>query len=493
MNDQEVSILTSTIPEYFGGRTQSLLKRARLFADFGINVRIITTNFNQDYPRILSSLITRQYINQKINFLNIFDYFKGTSFQENNVDEFIKKKFGDIYQYKVAKRDENLDYYRKNSEERIFAIRYVSHRIELIDVFESGKRPRYRYYVSSQGQVSKKRTYLQGTWQVEKDEILKNSFETVVTFKYKDNKKEQVYLHSSGGKVFKNEKDFFKYFFDKVLRPGERVINDARLLDKPLLNTKQDVKKIFQLHNTHLQNPQDYYSGIKKSYKSVLTSSKHIKIVTLTAAQKSVIVDELPEQEKKIVTIPHSTSYKKINGMKLQNHAVIVSRLDNNQKNIADGIAAFAIFHHKYPLYILDIYGEGESLNSLKNLTKSLCIDDKVVFHGYTDNPDEAYQSANFSIVSSNYEAFALNVLESIANGTQVVSYDVNFGPKEIIGNTAGFISVEHTPESLAECMYKAVENPRMKNDIVLRSSMYSDLIFVERWFRLLEIDNKHI
>lgn len=91
MNDQEVSILTSTIPEYFGGRTQSLLKRARLFADFGINVRIITTNFNQDYPRILSSLITRQYINQKINFLNIFDYFKGTSFQENNVDEFIKK------------------------------------------------------------------------------------------------------------------------------------------------------------------------------------------------------------------------------------------------------------------------------------------------------------------------------------------------------------------------------------------------------------------
>ena len=31
MNEKEVSILTSTVPEYFGGRTQSLLKCARLF------------------------------------------------------------------------------------------------------------------------------------------------------------------------------------------------------------------------------------------------------------------------------------------------------------------------------------------------------------------------------------------------------------------------------------------------------------------------------
>jgi len=111
-----------------------------------------------------------------------------------------------------------------------------------------------------------------------------------------------------------------------------------------------------------------------------------------------------------------------------------------------------------------------------------------VIFHGYTDNPDEVYQLANFSIVSSNYEAFALNVLESIANGTQVVSYNVNFGPKEILGNKAGFISIKNTPEALAESMCEAVENPKSKKDIISRSSLYSDNVFIERWSKLLEI-----
>lgn len=488
MNEREVSILTSTIPEFFGGRTKSLLKRARLFTESGINVRIITTNFNQNYPQVISSLIARQYLNEEIGFINIFDYFKGSSVQKNNVNQFIQNNFGDTDRYKAVKRDENLDYFDKLTQERIFSIRYVNDKIILIDVFKSEKRPKYRYYVSFQGQVSKKRTYINGTWKVIQDEILNSNFKPVVTFKFVDNKKEQVWLHRGEDKIFKNEKDFFRYFFDNVLRAGENVINDARLLDKPLLETEREVKKFFQLHSTHLQNPMDYQSGIKKSYKSILTTDQDVKIVTLTAAQSSVIVSELPNQKSKIVTIPHSTPSKNVDINKLKNHAVIVSRPNNAQKNITDGIVAFGIFHQKYPAYMLDIFGEGESLESLKQLTKKMGLINNVIFHGYTDNPDEVYQLANFSIVSSNYEAFALNVLESIANGTQVVSYNVNFGPKEILGNKAGFISIKNTPEALAESMCEAVENPKSKKDIISRSSLYSDNVFIERWSKLLEI-----
>ncbi|WP_220738869.1 glycosyltransferase [Leuconostoc miyukkimchii] len=487
MNEKEVSILTSTVPEYFGGRTQSLLKRARLFDEFGINVRIITTNFNQNYSRIINSLVERNYVSKNVSFLNIFDYFKGTDIQENNVDLFIQQKFGNIDHYDVVKRDENMDYYDKNTSKRIFSLRYNDYKIILIDEFISQKRPKYRYYVSDQGQVSKKRTYVEGTWNIICDDILKNDFETIVSFKFVNNKKSEVVLFLKKQLIFKNEKQFFKFFFDEIFLPNEKVINDARLLDKPLLDTNQSVDKFFQIHSTHLQDPADYHSGIKKSYKSLLNSDENINIIVLTNEQKRVILGEVPHKEDKLYVIPHSISNKKPIKVGNTHHAVIVSRLVK-EKNIEEGIIAFSMFQKIYSDYVLDIYGNGDNLENLEQLTNTLNLGNSVIFHGYTDNPNHAYQGADFSIVSSNYEAFALNVLESIANGTQVVSYDVNFGPKEILGNSAGFISQQRTPESLAQCMIEAVEKPKLLEDIVSRANEYSDKIFLERWLKILEI-----
>ena len=488
MNEKKVTILTSIVPEYFGGRTQSLLKRARLFDEFGINVRIITTNFNQNYSRVITSLIDRKYVSKNVSFLNVFDYFKGTDIQENNVNLFIQQKFGNIDTYKIVKRDENLDYYDINTNNRVFSLRYDDDKIIIVDEFRDEKKPIYRYYVSDQGQVSKKRTYVEGTWEVLCDDILKNNFEPIVTFNFLDNKKSEVILYLKKKLFFKDEKSFFKFFFNEVLYYNENVINDARLLDKPLLEANKSVHKLFQIHNSQLSNPADYHSSIKKSYRTLLNSKDKIKIITLTNAQKKVIINSFPHQKDQISVIPHSVSAK--NGLRIDTtyHAVIVSRLDQKQKNIEDAITAFSIFQKLYSDYVLDIYGDGDDLENLKQVTRMLNLENSVIFHGYTDNPNHAYQGADFSIVSSNYEAFALNVLESIANGTQVVSYDVNFGPKEILGNSAGFISQQRTPESLAQCMIEAVEKPKLLEDIVSRANEYSDKIFLERWLKILEI-----
>lgn len=487
MSERQINIITSTVPEFFGGRTQSLLKRARIFADAGLNVRVVTTNFNQNYKTVLVSLKNRNYIDERIDFVNIFDFFNGTTKQINNVEQFIQQKFGNIDQYEVRNRDNNFDYYLPTSDQRIFSIRVSENQIVLIDEFKGGKRPKYRHYVSNQGQVSKTRSYIHGTWEVEQDDILDSKMEPLVTFHFINNKKSDVVLYLDTEYQFKNETEFFTFFYDNIFDDGDIVINDARLLDKALLNTHKSVQKIFQLHSTHLVDPQDFHSGVKKSYLTVLTSKKDIKIVTLTHSQREVIIDEMPQQADKIVTIPHSVSERQIDKKMRTHHAVIVSRLEK-QKDIEDSLIAFSYFLKKYPKFILDIYGDGENLDDLKNLVQQLDIERHVIFHGYTDQPNFAYQAADFSIMSSQYEAFALNVLESIANGTQVVSYDINFGPKEILEHSGGYITVQRTPEELAECMVKAVESPKSLTEILKQARYFSDKIFLNNWQKLMNL-----
>ncbi len=488
MSERQINIITSTVPEFFGGRTQSLLKRARIFADAGLNVRVVTTNFNQNYKTVLASLTNRKYIDKRIGFVNIFDFFSETTKQINNVEQFIQKKFGNLSQYEVRNRDNNFDYYLPKTDQRIFSVRMAEDQILLIDEFKGEKRPKYRHYVSNQGQVSKTRSYVHGTWEVEQDDILDSKMELLVTFHFVNNKKSDVILYLDTEYQFKNETEFFTFFYDHLFDDGEIVINDARLLDRALLETQRPIQKIFQLHSTHLVDPQDFHSGIKKSYHSVLTSKKDIKIVTLTNSQREVIIDELPQQADKIVTIPHSVSEKQTDKKTKTHHAVIVSRIEK-QKEIEDSLVAFSYFLKKYPKFILDIYGDGENLDNLKNLVQQLDIERHVIFHGYTDQPDSAYQSADFSIMSSRYEAFALNVLESIANGTQVVSYDINFGPKEILENSGGYIAVQRTPEELSRCMIKAVESPKNLKEILTQASCFSDEIFLNSWQKLMEIN----
>ena len=43
-------------------------------------------------------------------------------------------------------------------------------------------------------------------------------------------------------KAFKNEKDLFKYYFEHRFKQNDIVFNDARLLDKPLLNNCMNTK-----------------------------------------------------------------------------------------------------------------------------------------------------------------------------------------------------------------------------------------------------------
>ena len=86
-------------------------------------------------------------------------------------------------------------------------------------------------------------------------------------------------------KAFKNEKISLNIISNIALKQNDIVFNDARLLDKPLLNNCMNTKNVLVFHNSHIDG-----DNIKSSYKIALENSDKVaQYLLLTHMQKDDI------------------------------------------------------------------------------------------------------------------------------------------------------------------------------------------------------------
>ncbi len=114
-------------------------------------------------------------------------------------------------------------------------------------------------------------------------------------------------------------------------------------------------------------------------------------------------------------------------------HLVTVSRLDLVGKPIDECIRAFASLMHDFPQVDYLIYGVGTGQAALEDLIVELGCGARVRLEGYTTDPVGVFQGAIASVYPTTTEGFGLSILEALANGCPVVSYDVNYGPRQMI------------------------------------------------------------
>jgi glycosyltransferase involved in cell wall biosynthesis len=90
------------------------------------------------------------------------------------------------------------------------------------------------------------------------------------------------------------------------------------------------------------------------------------------------------------------------------------------------------------------ILGEGKLKNKWVNLVESLNLHEMVLFKGHVKNPFRYYKNALFTISTSKYEGMPMVLLESLACGTPIISWDYASGPNEIIEHKNNGLLIEN-------------------------------------------------
>ena len=102
----------------------------------------------------------------------------------------------------------------------------------------------------------------------------------------------------------------------------------------------------------------------------------------------------------------------------------------------------------------LIILGEGKLKNKWIKLAESYNLQDLVIFKGNVKNPFRYYKNALFTISTSKYEGMPMVLLESLACGTPIISWDYASGPNEIISNKQNGLLIENQDtDKLIEAM----------------------------------------
>ena len=109
----------------------------------------------------------------------------------------------------------------------------------------------------------------------------------------------------------------------------------------------------------------------------------------------------------------------------------------------------------------LQVVGEGDASESLRELARSLGLAEYVVFHGYVSDSQvtEILQQSKVFCLASVDEPFGLVAIEALSCGTPVVAVNRG-GPKEIVASHGcGLLVDVPTPESLAHA-FDRILNP---------------------------------
>lgn len=178
-------------------------------------------------------------------------------------------------------------------------------------------------------------------------------------------------------------------------------------------------------------------------------------IVTLTPQMLKVVLSKY--NSKRVNCIPNPVDpvlLKPIVYKSTSKRIISVGRLCY-AKNFELLVEIAAVLLKKHPDWSWDIFGEGSHRNAIEQLIDNLGIRSQLHLCGAVEDIYSRYSDYAFQVMTSRYEGFPMTLLEGMACGLPLISFDVNAGPRMIIENGVNGFLVSACNK---EAMIKAVD-----------------------------------
>ena len=159
----------------------------------------------------------------------------------------------------------------------------------------------------------------------------------------------------------------------------------------------------------------------------------------------------------------------------------------SHEKGIDLLLQAWAEVEKQCADWRLDVFGEGDTV-SYEHLIDELAIDrSRCKLNGCTNEIEHEYQKSSVAVCSSRFEGFGLAIVEAMACGLPVVSFNCPWGPQEIITNGENGLLVENgNIIKMADAINILIRNKKYREQIgkksVVSVQQYNRSQIVQKW-----------
>lgn len=432
------------------------VKRMKIFDSLNVPSKIIEIEKNDFVEEVQNKLNTQGRV------INIFQYFQNLPEKriidaQRLLDQIldqdgltVKDNTAFLGEKAVVKANLYQDrlYYVDYLDQYGFTVKrefYRYNQLDYTEYFDDQAHLMIREFVNEQGQAIIKEYFCQS-----------NQNTALLTL---------IELNDTGKKLrFDRLADFQAYFLDKIAANDPDCVfycDRCTQVLPAIEKMKRDVKSFVVLHSA-LTPSGDLTEPIYSVYEpiKILLNNDRVKGIISSTKKEAADVSSIFDTNASYaipVTFVKTQSPVPFNHRKV-NQIIAVARIDAI-KQLGHLINSVVKLHEKYKNICLVIYGNNTDQKEAAALNKLVAeknASSYVDFCGFTDNLDAIYETAQLEVLTSKNEGFAMAVIEAQSHGCPVVSYDINYGPAEIIedGKTGMLVPADDQRE-----LYEKIDN----------------------------------
>ncbi len=151
----------------------------------------------------------------------------------------------------------------------------------------------------------------------------------------------------------------------------------------------------------------------------------------------------------------------------LKNKKIIAVGKQSHQKAYDRLLKVWSKLNPEFSDWELHIYGKQDESLGLKKLRNKLNLENNVYFHNPVKNIESKYLDSSVFVLSSRFEGFGMVLIEAMAHGLPVVSFDCPHGPKDIIANgTDGFLIPNGNIDTFTIQLEKLMQNQDLRTEM---------------------------
>lgn len=272
--------------------------------------------------------------------------------------------------------------------------------------------------------------------------------------------------------MFDSEAALQAFWLDELVRQnrtaGEETVfivdRNAEWFDA-LQQMTEPARKISVLHNKHTIDPQQVMGPLNENYEAVLNHQELFDHFIVSSDQQAAdVLARWPKATVTAIPVAVLPDQRPVNTPFVEREVglvAIVSRIAP-EKNLTEAVQAIHLAHQQNDRIHAEIWGSGNHGDDdrLQAFIDQIGATAYIKLKGYTAQPEQVWQRAQATLLTSHNEGYALSLVEALANGVPAISYDVKYGPSELIDESTGRLVPEHDYTQMAETLVRWFNTP---------------------------------